>query len=88
MIKVDERTHARLTELAAESGMTIGGYVAKLVDATRTRAEWAAIAAQTEDYLREHFGFVATPEERAEFEARHAEVQSGRPVRRARRASA
>jgi hypothetical protein len=88
MIKVDERTHARLAALAAESGTTIGGYVAKLVNATRTHAEWAAVAAQTEDYLREHFGFVATPEERAEFEAQHAAVQSGQPVRRTGRASA
>ncbi len=69
MIKVDEETHARLTQLAAEAGTTIGGYVARLVGAQRTRAEWAAIAKQTEDYLREQFGFVATPEERATAEA-------------------
>jgi hypothetical protein len=69
MIKVDAATHARLAELAAENGMTIGGYVAHLVGAKRTRAEWETIAAQTEEYLRDHFGFVATPEERAKAEA-------------------
>jgi hypothetical protein len=69
MIKVDEQTHARLAQLAAENDSTIGGYVARLVGAQRTRAEWAAIAAQTEDYLREEFGFEATAEERASAEA-------------------
>jgi hypothetical protein len=69
MIKVDERTHARLAQLAAENGTTIGGYEAHLVGAQRTHAEWAAIAAQTEDYLREQFGFEATAEERAKAEA-------------------
>ncbi|MGH8883356.1 MAG: hypothetical protein ACRD0P_39455 [Stackebrandtia sp.] len=69
MIKVDEQTHARLAQLAAENATTIGGYVARLVGAQRTRAEWAAIAAQTEDYLYKQFGFVATAEERATAEA-------------------
>ena len=87
MIKVDEETHARLAQLAAESGTTIGGYVARLVGTQRTRTEWAAIAKQTEDYLREHFGFVATAEERTTAEAwltREPELRS----RRARRGSA
>jgi hypothetical protein len=69
MIKVDEQTHARLIELAAEHGSTIGGFVAGLVQAQRTRAEWADIANQTADYLHEQFGFVATPEEQATAEA-------------------
>jgi hypothetical protein len=69
MIKVDEQTHARLTQLAAENGTTIGGYVARLVGAQRTRAEWADIAQQTADYLHEQFGFVATAEEQAAAEA-------------------
>lgn len=69
MIKVDEQTHARLIELAAENGTTIGGYVAKLVTAQRTRAEWADIAQQTSDYLHEQFGFVATADEQATAEA-------------------
>lgn len=69
MIKVDEQTHARLSQLAAESNTTIGGYVARLVGAQRTRAEWTAIAEQTADYLHEQFGFVATAEERATAEA-------------------
>ena len=69
MIKVDEPTHARLSQLAAEHGTTIGGYVARLVGAQRTRAEWAAVAEQTADYLHEQFGFVATPDERATAEA-------------------
>jgi hypothetical protein len=69
MIKVDEQTHARLTQLAAENGTTIGRYVARLVGAQRTRAEWADIAAQTEGYLHEQFGFQATAEERATAEA-------------------
>lgn len=51
MIKVDERTHARLAELAAEHGTTIGGYVGELVRAQRTHAEWEAIGQQTNDYL-------------------------------------
>ena len=87
MIKVDEATHARLAQLAAENGTTIGGYVARLVGAARTRAEWAAIARQTEDYLREQFGFEATAEERAQAEAwltRDPERRTGR----ARRGSA
>jgi hypothetical protein len=69
MIKVDEQTHARLIQLAAENGTTIGGFVAGLVQAQRTRAEWADIAHQTADYLHEQFGFVATPEEQATAEA-------------------
>jgi len=87
MIKVDEQTHARLAQLAAENGTTIGGYVARLVGAQRTRAEWTAIAVETEDYLREHFGFVATPEELRQAEAwltREPERRS----RQARRGSA
>lgn len=72
MIKVDERTHARLVELAAEYGTTIGGYVGELAGAQRTHAEWEAIGQQTQDYLREHFGFDPTPQERAELEAEHA----------------
>ena len=43
MIKVDERTHARLAELAAEHGTTIGGYGGELVRAQRTHAEWEAL---------------------------------------------
>ncbi|MGH3789681.1 MAG: hypothetical protein ACRDQ9_02570 [Pseudonocardiaceae bacterium] len=43
MIKIDERTHARLAELAAEHGTTIGGYVGELVGAQRTHTEWATI---------------------------------------------
>ena len=35
-LKVDERTHARLAELAAEHGTTIGGYVGELASAQRT----------------------------------------------------
>jgi hypothetical protein len=87
MIKVDEGTHARLAQLAAENGTTIGGYVARLAGAQRTRAEWTAIARQTEDYLREQFGFVATADERTKAEAwltREPEQRS----RRARRGSA
>ena len=65
MIKVDERTHARLAELAAEHGTTIGGYVGELACAQRTHTEWEALGQQTQDYLREHFGFDLTPQERA-----------------------
>ncbi|MFL6143697.1 MAG: hypothetical protein ACJ72N_17780 [Labedaea sp.] len=87
MIKVDEETHARLTQLAAESGTTIGGYVARLVGTQRTRSEWADVAKQTEDYLREQFGFVATADERTAAQAwltREPEQRS----RRARRGTA
>jgi hypothetical protein len=90
MIKVDEQTHARLAQLAAESGTTIGGYVARLVGAQRTRDEWAAIARETEKHLREQYGFVATSEERVQAEAwltREPQRQSRQP-RRARRGSA
>lgn len=76
MIKVDEQTHARLTELAAEHGITIGGYVGELAGAQRTRAEWAAIGQQTQDYLREHFGFDPAPQERAELEAERAAIMA------------
>ncbi|MFN2494778.1 MAG: hypothetical protein ABR608_02550 [Pseudonocardiaceae bacterium] len=76
MIKVDERTHARLAELAGEHGTTIGGYVGELAGAQRTRAEWEAIGQQTRDYLREHFGFDPTPQERAELEAAHAAIMA------------
>jgi hypothetical protein len=90
MIKVDERTHARLAQLAAENGTTIGGYVARLVGAQRTRAEWAAVAKQTEDALREQYGFVATPEERAQAEAWLTREPQRRTqqTKRARRGSA
>ncbi|MGH3751913.1 MAG: hypothetical protein ACRDRP_04305 [Pseudonocardiaceae bacterium] len=76
MIEVDGRTHARLAELAAEPGTTIGGYVGELAGAQRTHAEWEAIGQQTQDYLREHFGFDPTPQERAELEAEHAAIMA------------
>jgi len=93
MIKVDERTHARLAELAAEHGTTIGGCVGELVRAQRTHAEWEALGQQTQDYLREHFGFDPTPQERAELEAAHAAIMARLDTqfaarRGARRASA
>lgn len=88
MIKVDERTHARLAELAAEHGTTIGGYVGELVGGQRTRAEWAAIGQQTQDYLREHFGFDPTPQERAELEAAHAAIMDDLDAQFAARRSA
>ncbi|HEU5475103.1 MAG TPA: hypothetical protein VFV67_31040 [Actinophytocola sp.] len=83
-ITVDERTHARLAELAAENSTTVAGYLARVAGTGRTPAEWAQIAARTEEYLRTEFGFVATPEELAEFEAKQAAVETGRnrPVRR------
>ncbi|MGH3719736.1 MAG: hypothetical protein ACRDRI_13050 [Pseudonocardiaceae bacterium] len=74
MIKVDERTHARLAELAAEQGTTIGGYIGALLGPQRTHAEWKAIGQQSQDYLREHFGFDPTPQEQAEMEAKHAAI--------------
>lgn len=76
MIKVDERTHARLAELAAERGTTIGGCVGELAGAQRTQAEWDAIGQQTHDYLREHFGFDPAPQDRAELEAEHAAIMA------------
>jgi adenylosuccinate lyase len=76
MIKVDERTHARLAQLAAEHGATIGGYVGKLADAQRTQAEWEAIRRQSEDYVLEHFGFDPSPQERAELMAEHAAIMA------------
>jgi hypothetical protein len=82
MIKVDERTHAQLAEIAAESGLTIGAYLARLAGTGQTSVDWPAIAAHTEDYLREAFGFTATREELAEFEARHAAIEAGRDARR------
>lgn len=87
MIKVDEQTHARLAQLAAENGTTIGGYVARLVGAQRTHAEWAAIATQTEDYLHEQFGFVATAQERATAEAWLARQPEQHTHRRGRASS-
>jgi hypothetical protein len=93
MIKIDERTHARLVELAAEHGTTIGGYVGALAGAQRTHAEWVAVGQQTEDYLREHCDFDPTPQERAELEAEHAAIMADLDAqfvarRGARRASA
>ena len=85
MIKVDERTHARLAELAAEHGTTIGGYVGELASAQRTHAEWEAIGQQTNDYLREHFGFDPTPQERAELAAEHAAIMADLDAQFARR---
>jgi hypothetical protein len=76
MIKVDEPTHARLAELAAARGTTIGGLVGELAVAVRTPSEWMAIEQQTRDYLREHFGYDPTPEERAEWEAEHAAIMT------------
>ncbi len=85
MIKVDELTHARLAELAAESGTTIGRYVGELAGAQRTQAEWETIGEQTRDYLREHFGFDPTPQEWAELEAEHAAIMSDLAVQFATR---
>lgn len=88
MIKVDERTHARLAELAAERGTTIGGCVGELAGAQRTHAEWEAIGRQTRDYLREHFDFDPTPQERAELEAEHAAIMANLDAQFATRRSA
>ena len=44
--------------------------------AERTHAEWEAIGRQSQDYLREHFGFDPTPQERAELEAEHAAIMA------------
>jgi hypothetical protein len=63
--------------LAAEHGTTIGRYVGELARAQRTHAEWEAHGRQTEDYLREHFDFNPTPQERAELEAEHAAIMAG-----------
>jgi len=92
MIKVDERTHARLAELAAEQGTTIGALVGDLAGARRTQAEWAAVGQQTRDYLREQLGYDPTPDERAAGEAEHAAIMTelGRQFaarRRTRRAT-
>jgi hypothetical protein len=76
MIKVDERTHARLVELAAEQGTTIGALVGELAAARRTRAEWTAIGQQTSDYLREQLGYDPTPDERSAGEAEHAAIMT------------
>jgi hypothetical protein len=81
MIKVDEQTHGRLAQLAAENDTTIGGYVARLVGAERTHAEWAEIAEQTEAYLREQFGFEATQEERTQAETWLTREPKRRPKR-------
>jgi uroporphyrinogen-III synthase len=93
MIKVDEGTHARLAELAAEQGTTIGALVGELAAARRTHAEWAAIGQQTRDYVREHLGHDPTPDERTEWEAEHAAIMTEldrqfAARRRARRATA
>jgi len=76
MIKVDEHTHARLVELAAEQGTTIGVLVGDLAGAPRTHTEWEAIARQTRDYVREHLGYDPTPAEQAEWEAEHTAVMA------------
>lgn len=76
MIKVDERTHARLAELAAEQGTTIGALVGELAGARRTQAEWAAVGQQTSDYLREHLGYDPAPGQRSAWEAEHAAIMT------------
>lgn len=88
MIRVDERTHARLAELAAEQGTTIGGYVGELAGAQRTHAEWEAVSQQARDYLREHFDFDPTPQERAEQQAEHAAMMADLDVQFAARRGA
>jgi len=93
MIKVDERTHARLVELAAEQGTTIGALVGELARSRRTPAEWAAVEQQTRDYLREQFGYDPTPDERSAWEAEHAATMAAldrkfADRRRTRRATA
>lgn len=82
VIKVDERTDARLAELAADSGLPVGDYLARLTGTGPVAVEWDTIAAQTEKYLREAFGFTATRAELAEFETRHAAIEAGRDPRR------
>lgn len=76
MIKVDERVHARLAELAAERGTTIGGYVGELADNERTHAEWQAIGQQTETYMREQFGFDPDHQQRARLQAEHEQIMN------------
>jgi hypothetical protein len=76
MIKVDERTHARLAQLAAEHGATIGGYVSELARSQRTHAEWEAISQRSADYLREHFSFDPSSQERAELLAEHTKIMA------------
>jgi hypothetical protein len=86
MIKVDEATHARLAQLAAEHGTTIGGYVGELVGSKRTQADWDELARQAADYMREHFGFDPTPEEKAAYIAEYQEKMAAIEAQRLRRA--
>ncbi len=76
MIKVEESAPARLAQVAAEHGTTIGGYVSEFAGARRTQAEWEAIRQRSQEYLREHFGFDPAPQEQAELEAKHAAIMS------------
>ena len=89
-IEVDARAYARLVELAAARGIPVGEYVDSLVGIRpeRTRAEREEIARQTEEYLREHFGFNPTPEERAKALAWFAKVPTETKAQLDRRASA
>lgn len=48
MIKVDDRTHARLAKLAEEQGTTIGGLVGELAVTLPTKADRDAMLARIE----------------------------------------
>ena len=80
VIEVDERTYAGLVRLAGERGVTVDQCVAQLVRVrpVRTEAERRLIAEQTDEYLRDEFGFEVTAEEREAFAARLAARTSSR----------
>lgn len=80
MIKVDERTYVRMAELAGEHGTTVGEYLRGMAGAERSRPEWTVVAQESEEYLREQFGFEVTSQELAEFDTRHAAIM-GEPPR-------
>jgi hypothetical protein len=45
----------------------------------RSGPEWTVVARRSEEYFRDELGFVATPEELAEFHARHAALMEQVP---------
>jgi hypothetical protein len=44
--------------------------------AERSRRDWTVVVRETEEYLREEFGFEVTSHELGEFEARHSAALS------------
>ncbi|MCZ4508139.1 hypothetical protein O3Q52_07975 [Streptomyces sp. ActVer] len=65
-IKVDSKTRDRLAVLAEARGTTMRHLIEQFAESTLTPSELHERAAQTAEYLAEHFGVTVTDETSAE----------------------